>query len=138
LFFEKDQPHVKNSKWRGGSARGDGGYCNRKMMMMSSSPCVSSSMVAASSSSNPLKGSSKKRQRTGSESISLDDQFVQCFLNITPMMFARDGYICISMGSCTRAKNSSVEVRNLYVYPQDVRICRDTQDWEDSLSHIVI
>lgn len=124
----QSQPHLRNSKWRGG-AQGDGGIRNRRMMMMSGSPSVNVATAAVSqsqvpSSALPPQRTKKQRVRAGQDDISLDDEFVHCFLNVTPVMYAKDGYICVSVGSCMRAKNAATDVKNLYVFPQDLRMPR--------------
>ena len=63
---------------------------------------------------------------------------VHCFLNVTPMMYARDGYVCVAVQSMMRAKNANTEIKNLYVYPQDLKVPKDLQEWERATSMIVV
>ena len=64
--------------------------------------------------------------------------FVQCFLNVTPMMYARDGFVCVAVANSSQAKNAATMVENMYVYPQDLKLPSSAQEWEDALSHIVV
>ena len=63
---------------------------------------------------------------------------MQCFLNITPIPCARDGFVCVAVACTAHAKNAAPEVRNLYVYPQDLRVHGDPQEWEDALGSMVL
>lgn len=63
---------------------------------------------------------------------------VQCFLNVTPIAYARDGFVCVAVANCSQAKNAAPMVQDMYVHPQDLRLPRNAQEWEDALSHIVV
>ncbi len=67
-----------------------------------------------------------------------EEDYVHCFLNVTPVMYAKDGYVCVAVGTFVRAKNANMDARNLYVYPQDIKLPRDLEDWEGALPHIVV
>lgn len=64
--------------------------------------------------------------------------FVQCFLNVTPIPYAKDGFVCVAVASCTQAKNADTNAENMYVLPEDLRLPENAQEWEDALSHIII
>lgn len=66
------------------------------------------------------------------------DSYVHCFLNVTPVPYAKEGFVCVAVGTFVRAKNSNVDVKNLYVYPQDIKLSENLQEWEASLPHVVV
>lgn len=66
-----------------------------------------------------------------------EEGFVQCFLNVTPIVYAKDGFVCVAVASCSQAKNSAKAAENMYVYPEDLKVPGSAQEWEDALSHIV-
>jgi hypothetical protein len=63
---------------------------------------------------------------------------VQCFLNITPIPFAKDGFVCVAVACISQAKNDAPVVKNLYVIPQDLETPKDADEWEDALGNVVL
>ena len=72
------------------------------------------------------------------DEYSSNTSFVQCFLNVTPIPYAKDGFVCVAVASCTQAKNADTNAENMYVLPEDLRLPENAQEWEDALSHIII
>ena len=46
--------------------------------------------------------------------------------------------MCVAVGTFVRAKNSNMDAKNLYVFPQDIRLPRDLEEWEAAVPHIIV
>jgi hypothetical protein len=72
------------------------------------------------------------------------DLFVQCYLNVTSAMHAKDGFVCVAIQtSCTRSRNAMKKVQNIYVSPQHLRLVRDNNEeaqaeWTRALKYIIL
>jgi hypothetical protein len=66
------------------------------------------------------------------------ESYVHCFLAVTPVPYAKEGYVCVAVGTLVRAKNSNMDPKNLYVFPEEIKLPRDLAEWEEALPHIVV
>lgn len=77
-------------------------------------------------------------------SSGVQDVYVQCFLNVSSAMHAKDGFVCVSIQtSCTRSKNTVKQVQNIYAAPQHLRLVKDDDeaaqsDWVKALKYIIV
>lgn len=107
-FRYADQPRSAASHSASGSVH------SRKMEMLGGSECVAASAAAANG---------KRRRIAPSDEEGGQRRFVRCFLNITPIMYAKDGMVCIAIATSTRAKNEDPKVRPGYILLQHMA-CR--------------
>lgn len=69
----------------------------------------------------------------------VEESSVRCFLNVSPVLSCRDGFVCVTM-SCAAAdaKKAGSKAKNIYVAPQELSLPEDEREWESALSFIYI
>ena len=133
---QQDQPHRKDKRRRNCFAQGSSGR-SRKMAMMSASRCVVDAMqreLLQLQERNVAGGAANDDE----DANNISEKFVQCFLNITPMPYARDGFVCVAVACVSHAKDGDPKAENLFVYPQDLKMPSDSQEWDDALGSVVL
>jgi hypothetical protein len=81
----------------------------------------------------------KDRHRVATLARALDETMVRCYLSMTSVLDCEEGFVCVAV-SCERigARNAGTEMKNMYVAPQHLAMCKCDKEWECALGHICI
>lgn len=104
---------------------------------------------ACTYNNNLIPSSENKKARPADDGNDRAEQeatttWVQCFLNVTSAIHAKDGFVCVAIQtSSLRSKNSIKQVQNIYVAPQHLRLVRDDDvvaqsKWIKALKYIIL
>lgn len=67
------------------------------------------------------------------------ETFVQCYLNVTPLLNSEDGLVCIALSYAMKGVSvTDRTIKNIYVAPQDIRMPYNDTQWDDAASYVVL